>query len=223
MSEGSEPQSLFEVPDVQIAVISSAISGTSVLGYAHYLQALTGLQAGHYSLSKGGSLAAMSAYVTSREFQENRPAFLVWTLPIWENIARFGDQPMQELITAAGPTCETVLPMAYDKDRNLYQADLSGLDQSQPHTLFLDSDNDNDSVSRAAEGAGAARFTFTSQSGAIRTRTIYRAADQVLTGRFYMPMSGLWPEGADRVDIQLGGLRGKAAPRLRACQHEESN
>jgi alginate biosynthesis protein AlgX len=37
----------------------------------------------------------------------------------------------------------------------------------------------------------------------MRAKSVYRHPDQVKTGRFYMPMSGLWPEGAQAVDIVL--------------------
>lgn len=211
MTQGPEPQDLFSGQNVQIAVISSAIIGPPELGFAHHLQEQTNLKVGHYSLPKGGSLAAMSAYITSQEFQNNRPAFLVWNQPIWQNLGLFGDQPMQELIAAAGTACDITLPLQFDKDRNLYQADLSSLDHTRPHTLFFDS---------GVAGTGAVRFSFASQGQDVRSRTIYRAPDQVLTGRFYMPMSGLWPEGADHVDIKLGGALGKT-PGLYACQQEE--
>jgi len=214
MRQGAAPQDLFSATSpIKIAVISSEVTGGAKLGFAHHLQEATGLSTGHYSLVKGGALAAMTAYLTSQQFQDNRPSFLLWEQPIWQNIAEFGEQPLQELIAAAGPRCEIALPLNFDQVRNLFRADLSGLDQTRPHTLFFD----NDGVQ-----SQAARFIFAAQTKSVRARTVYRADDQVLTGRFYMPMSGLWPEGAVHVDIQLGGPFGPA-PSITACQQEEAN
>lgn len=215
MRQGAAPQDLFNAAaPIGIAVISSEVTGGAMLGFAHHLQEATGLSAGHYSLAKGGALAAMTAYLTSQQFQDNGPSFLLWEQPIWQNSGEFGEQPLRELITAAGPSCEFVLPLRFDPVRKLFQADLSGLDQTKPPTLFFD----NDGVQ-----AQVARFIFAGQTKSVRARTIYRASDQVLTGRFYMPMSGLWPEGATHVDIQLGGGTFGPTPSLTACQQEEAN
>jgi alginate biosynthesis protein AlgX len=214
MRQGSAPQDLFSGANpMQVAVVSSATLGEGAQGFTHHLQEATGLSVGQYSLATGGSLAAMTAYLTSPQFQENRPAFLIWEQPVWQNPGEFGDQPMQELITAAGPRCEVPLPLQYNKERKLYQADLSRLDQAKPYTLYFD----NDGVQ-----AWAARFIFTDKAKQVRARTIYRSQDQVLAGRFYMPMSGSWPDGASHVDIQLGGSYGRS-PTLTACLKKEAS
>ena len=70
--------------------------------------------------------------------------------------------------------------------------------------------------------AWAARFIFTDKAKQVRARTIYRSQDQVLAGRFYMPMSGSWPDGASHVDIQLGGSYGRS-PTLTACLKKEAS
>ncbi|TLP68014.1 hypothetical protein FEE96_05710 [Parasedimentitalea maritima] len=214
MRQGAAPQDLFNsVAPIEVAVVSSEMTGGSTLGFAHHLQEATGLSAGHYSLAKGGSLAAMTAYLTSQQFQANRPSFLIWEQPIWKNSGEFGEQPLRELITAAGPSCEIVLPLRFDKGRKVFQADLSGLDPAKHHTLFFD----NDGVQ-----VQAARFIFAARNKSVRARTVYRTPDQVLTGRFYMPVSGLWPEGASHVDVQLGGGSFGPAASLTACQQEEA-
>jgi len=50
----------------------------------------------------------------------------------------------------------------------------------------------------------------------VRTKFIHRHPDQVKTGRFYMPLSGLWPEGVQTADIVLDVPYG-ADPRVTAC------
>ena len=84
--------------------------------------------------------------------------------------------------------------------------DLSQLDAGQSYTLLVEADS---------TVASAARFDFTTGSQIV-SKTVYRSKDQVKTGRFYMPMSGLPPEGARTVDVHLDAALG-ANPRVTAC------
>lgn len=191
----------------RVAVVGTEHTGETVANFAGFLAEFTGLEVVQYSVSGGGAFAAISSYLTSREFQEARPAFLVWTNPIEFNLAQFGDQPLRELVAASGDTCRFSLPLVPGNEANIVTADLRGLDMTQSPTLFLE-----------AEGvpAASARFDFLSESGLVRSKSVYRHPDQVKTGRFYMPMSGLWPEGAQLVDIVLDVPFG-AATRVTAC------
>jgi alginate biosynthesis protein AlgX len=69
-----------------------------------------------------------------------------------------------------------------------------------------------------SEGSAATRaqFDFRGPDGSIRTRQIMRHRDQAPTGRFYMPLSGLWPEGARSVEIMLD-VPVSATARVSAC------
>jgi len=90
-------------------------------------------------------------------------------------------------------------------------ADLRGLDPGAALTLFLET---------GGAPAFAARFDFRAAAGAeaglIRSKTIIRHPGQVATGRFYMPLSGLWPTGAASVEIVLDVPFGPV-PRVTAC------
>ena len=156
----------------------------------------------------GGAFGAFSAYVTSDAFQKNRPNVIVWENPIYNNLAQFGDQPMRELIAAASGSCQTPLPVLGALDGTGATADLGGLDPSRDYTLFVD-----------AGGAAAkvAQFVFLSAEGFTRTKTVVRAHPDARTGRFYVPMTGLWPGGARSVDIRLDTAM-SGTPRVTACQ-----
>ncbi len=71
----------------------------------------------HYAVQDGGAYGAMAAYLTSAEFLAARPAILVWENPVYYPLSDHGDQPMRELIAAAGADCRAGLPIARGQSR----------------------------------------------------------------------------------------------------------
>ncbi len=191
----------------RVAIVGTEVDGDPVANLAGFVAKATGLDTSLYAVTGGGGFAAISSYLTSSAFQDARPAFLIWTNPVNENLANFGDQPFAELIAAAGDNCRVPLPVSVNLQANSVVADLTSLDAGQSYTLFID-----------ANGAPAsqAQFDFAASNGLIRTKSIFRNKDQVKTGRFYMPMTSLWPDGAQSVEITLDVPLGNA-PRVLAC------
>jgi len=189
------------------AVLGGDVTATTQLNLAGYISEASGLRAGAYGITGGGAFAAISSYLTSADFRQNPPQVIVWEFLTSETLARFGDQPMAELIAAAGQTCTVQLPLTAGDATNKVLADLSTLRPQNRYTLALDT-------------GGAAvpdvRFHFTSEDGQTRSRGIYRHPDQILTGRFYMPLSGLEATGLQQVMIELPAAFG-AAPTLSLC------
>ena len=193
--------------DARIALLGTEYSGGAMANLAGFLAENTGLDVIEYAVADGGSFAAMSSYLTSRAFAEARPAYLIWANPVFNNLAQFGDQPLRELIAAAGASCRISLPLATGFEPNSISADLRGLEPGQTYTLFVDADG-----AQAAE----ARFNFTGATGLITSRIISRTLTQVPTGRFYMGMTGLTPNDAQTVRIDLDVPFGINA-RVSAC------
>lgn len=191
----------------RIVVVGTEHAGEATSNLAGAIAEATGIEAQMYAVPDGGSYAAISSYMTSRAFQEHRPTYLVWINPIENNLARFGDAPMAELTAAAANTCRLPLPVLPAREAGVVSADLTALDRGRTYTLLVE-----------AEGmpVSAARFDFRAADGLVRSRTIVRNKDQVATGRFYMPMTGLWPQGALIVDIRLAPA-GTTTARVTAC------
>jgi len=194
-------------PRSRIVLLGTDDIGGPTANLAGFLAEATGLEVVEYTVAGGGAFAAISTYLTSTRFAQGRPAYLVWANPMFAGLARTGDQPMRELIAAAGDSCTMPLPLAAGTVPDAIAADLRGLPPGSARTLFVDADG---------APAQAARFDFTGASGLVRSRTIVRHPDQVATGRFYMPMDGLWPEGAQTVTIVLDAAPGPNA-RVMAC------
>lgn len=194
-----------EAAGPSVALLGTEVSGEAASNLAGFLAEATGLDVAAHAVEGGGAFAAISAYLTSRAFQEARPAFLVWVVPVSDSLAGRGDQPMRELIAAAGGSCRTSLPAGPGPGGTL-AADLRGLDPTRPTTLLVD-----------AGGAEAteARFDFVSAAGLVRSRSVVRHP-LAPTGRFYVPLSGLWPEGTELAEVTLDVPFGPDA-RVTAC------
>ncbi len=195
-----------------LGLIGTEISGTPELNLAGYISEFSGLRAGSYGVSGGGAYAAMSSFLTAREFETQAPAVLVWEFPVSAPFGLQGDQPLRELTAAAAASCTQALPLLTGDDSTRLTAALSGLPTDRPVTLALDTDG---------AAVSEVRFHFTGSDGQIRTRGIWRHPDQVLTGRFFLPLSGLQADGLTNVEIEVPGTFGPQ-PRLSACLEDPS-
>lgn len=174
-------------PLARVALVGTMDAGDPALNFAGFIATATGLDVQAYAVADGGAFAAISSYLTSRAFAEGRPAVLVWANPVSESLASHGDQPLRELIAAAGDSCRTALPAGPGAAPGMLVADLSGMDPAIPAMLMIDTG-----------GAPATRVTVELRGGAgpARSRSVQRHKGQVPTGRFYVPLDGLWPEEA---------------------------
>ncbi len=178
----------------RIALVGTDVTGSQVSNLAGFLSQATGYDVVEYSVEDGGSFAAISSYLTSDTFRESRPAYLIWANPISNNLAQFGDQPMRELTAAASGNCGVAVPFYGGDDARFIRVELNQMDLRQSNSLLIDT------------GGGTAtdmRLDFTSHKGLIRSKFVHRHQDQVKTGRFYVPLSGLWRDGVYSVDISL--------------------
>jgi len=193
-----------------VVVVGTEYSGEVAGNFSGFLAQASGLAVAQYSVPGGGAFAAISSYLASDVFRAARPALLVWEVPVEANPGRFGDQPMRELIAFAGNGCRLPLSLSSTDRDNRINVDLGPIDPGLATALLID-------------GAGAqsreAVFTFRSRTGLTRTRTVVRHPDQPLNGRFAMPLSGLWPEGAVSVEVELSEAFGPA-PGALACFYE---
>ncbi len=182
-----------------IALVGTELSGEGLSHFAGFLAEATQLNVAQYTVAGGGPFAAISSYLTSPAFADARPDYLVWEVPVWESLARYGDQPMAELVAAATGACRASLAAVRGLTEHSVQASLAGLDVGRAHSVMIDT---------GGVPARSARFSFTRADGSVLIRSIYRHVDQRPTSRFYMPVAGL-PEGGLRdvaveLDVPLG-------------------
>jgi len=188
---------------VPVALLGTSFSDSPINNFPGFIAQHAELEVINYAITGGNQFGAMTSYLTSTEFQESRPRFLIWENPIYNNLAQYGDQPFGELIAAARNDCPITLEAALSDDGRILTADLG----ANAGALFVDSDG-----STGLE----AKFRFTSAEGYTRTKTVLRGERLRRTGRFYMPLTGLWPAGAETVEIELSQPFG-ATPILQLC------
>ncbi|MEM6303844.1 MAG: hypothetical protein AAF744_03940 [Pseudomonadota bacterium] len=189
------------------AVIGTEIAGTPELNLAGYISEFSGLRAGSYGVTGGGAYAAMSSFLTSRNFEDSTPAVVIWEFPVSAPFGQQGDQPMRELIAAASGSCTMPLGLRPGADGMKLTADLSAVPSERPVTLAFDT---------GGAVAQQVLFHFEGADGQRRTRGIWRHPDQVLTGRFFVPLSGLQTAGLRAVEVELP-LEHGPHPRLSVC------
>lgn len=189
-----------------LVVAGTALTGEPQLNFAGFLAEQSGLEVEQHSVAED-SLAAMSSYLTSDEFQLSPPEFLVWEVPVWTNLALRGDQPMRELMAAARGECGAGLA-AERTAENRIRVRLGDVRQSPDLTLLLDT---GDAPARRAD------FHFFAGDGRVRSRPVVRAEGQPPTRRFYMPLTGLWAGGSATVEIETDAAFGDL-PLIALCQ-----
>ncbi len=177
---------------IPVALAGTSFSDSPINNFPGFIAQYTELEVVNYALTGGNQYGAMLSYLTSEAFQETRPRFLIWENPIYNNLAQYGDQPMRELIAAAGNTCTTELPATATETELV--VDLTGHNLGPEDTLLVDT---NRSIGLEAD------FEFRSADGATRTKSIIRGERLTRTGRFYMPLTGLWEGGAQFVTFTM--------------------
>ena len=191
--------------DQTIAVVGSDLAGGPDREFGSFLARYLRRRVDHDVRSEDAH-AALAAYLTSDRFRLEPPNLLIWHVPIWQNPAAFGDQPFRELIAAASDACQPLSGLLLSDDGTL-SVDLSGIDQGTGRSLRFD--GGDATVTEAT-------FRFTSPNGTERTRRVIRKDPEIATPRIYMPLSGLWPEGANQLAV-TAEAQGEMTPRISVC------
>ncbi|WP_371156016.1 hypothetical protein [Jannaschia sp. 2305UL9-9] len=210
---GGEDIDLFGEAEARlpVAIVGTSFSDLATVNFPGFLAQHSDLEVVNYAITGGAQFGAITSYLTSDDYQNAPPTFLVWENPIYTNFAQVGDQPMRELIAAAGDTCTRQVPFTLDPNGQTLIADLD-TDLTPGDTLFLDTD---------APVTDAVAFHFWSAEDRIRTRSIRRGDRLRRTGRFYMPLTGLWPDGARQVEVTSTAKFGPT-PTLFVCSLDAS-
>ncbi len=166
----------------QIVLVGTSFSDASLANFAGSLSQTTGLEVVNYAVTGGNQFGAITSYMISRDFVAARPRFLIWENPIYNNLAQFGPDPLEELIAASGNTCTQGLP-AKQTAPNTLTADLRGL-ALHPNSATL-ADLGTDVARRAA-------FHFLTKTGIPRTAVMERGARVQASGRFFQSLGTVW-------------------------------
>lgn len=187
-------------------VVGSDMSGDGSV-FAGFLSEATGRGVQSLLVEGEDGFAAITSFLTSPAFAVARPGVLIWEFPVWADLGGRGDQPMAELIAAAGQTCTTAIALQPGAVTGRIQASLAGIATGPGTVLMLES---------GGALPQSASFRFFAADGSQRVKSIHRTSGERPSGRFYLPLSGLWPDGAVGVEIETDAGFG-ALPGLAAC------
>jgi alginate biosynthesis protein AlgX len=187
----------------EIALVGTSFSDAQVPNFAGFLAEYASMPVSNMAITGGNQFGAVVSYLTSREFQRNRPRFIVWENPIYNNLAQFGTGPMTELIAAARDDCRPLgeAPVI-DKAAGVIEADLTGTSIAPSQVLLADA-GDN--------GSRDVVLSFTSADGRTFTREVHRGDRFRGTGRFFVPLESLDSLELAKVSIKFDRLSEEAA------------
>lgn len=166
----------------QIVLVGTSFSDSPLGNFAGYLSEYSGLDVVNYAVTGGNQFGAITSYLTSRDFMENPPRFLIWENPIYSNLAQFGPDPLEELVAAAGQTCARPLTVTQAGPNSL-TADLTGLTIGRNDVILAD---------LGTSGPREALFTVTTATGITRTAQVQRSDRMQASGRFFKPLGDIW-------------------------------
>lgn len=178
---------------VPAVLVGTSFSDSSINNFVGFLTEYTGLDIVNYAITGGNQYGAMTSYLTSDEFRDQRPRFLIWENPIYNNLAQNGSAPLEELIAAAGTSCTQTLVTTKVDDHTL-SASLAGLAVSPDDAIFADF---------GAEGARVASFELQTTDGITRKSKIERGQRLRGTGNFYLGLSPFRHPGFTQVSVRF--------------------
>lgn len=166
----------------QIVLVGTSFSDAPLANFAGYLAQTSGLDVLNYAVTGGNQYGAITSYLISRDFAEARPRFLIWENPIYNNLAQFGPDPMEELIAAASDRCTTVLA-AKQTDANTLTVDLANLNLQASDSILAD---------LGVDGGRRVDFHLQTASGIERRASIQRSDRMRASGRFFQSLGSVW-------------------------------
>lgn len=179
--------------DASLVLVGTSFSDSDINNFAGFLSEYAGIETVNYAITGGNQFGAITSYLTSREFAEKRPTFLVWENPIYNSLAQNGPTPMDELIAAAGDTCDIATGAVPDGPQTLAAPFAKG-SLKPADTLLFDF---------GAEGARGATITLTTATGITRTVKIDRGERLRATGRFFLRLTPYWLPDLTRVAVEF--------------------
>jgi alginate biosynthesis protein AlgX len=175
----------------QIVLVGTSFSDSDVNNFAGFLQEYAGMEVINQAITGGNQFGAITSYLTSQDFAAQRPRFLIWENPIYNNLGQFGPGQLEELIAAVGDTCRVTLDTVADGNAGLV-ADLGNHVLGPEDAIFADF---------GAESARSVTFTLDGPGGLTRRATVDRGDRLRATGRFYLGLSAFNVPGLHRVHV----------------------
>lgn len=181
----------------EIALVGTSFSDAEVPNFSGFLAEHASMPVSNFAITGGNQFGAITSYLTSREFQAERPRYMVWENPIYNNLAQFGTGPLTELIAAARNDCAPLSNTPAVDDAGALIADLAPEQIGAKQVLLADAGD---------EGSRDVVLKFTSKDGRVFEREVHRGDRFRATGRFFIPLESLDSLELEKVEITFDRL-----------------
>lgn len=174
-----------------LVIVGTSFADMEIAHFEGWMAQYTQLDVVNYAITGGNQFGAMLSYLTSDDFREDPPHFLIWENPIYNNLLQYGEQPLLELISAAGDSCTVPMPIERVGASTL-RVDLAGLTRLE-----------NDVIHAEAGREGPRQVTVTAHlaDGSTRSNFIERGERLRATGHFYMPLDIFGTKPLTHIDV----------------------
>ena len=192
-----------------ISLVGTSFSEVPQFNFAGFISQYTGLNVRNLAISGGNQFASISSYLTSKSFDEDQPKYLIWENPIYNNLAQFGEGPLDELISAVVGGCNPVggsaLKAVADNEVSIDLKDksLSGV----PMLLAEAGSNETRELD----------LTFSDAQGRVRTQNLVRPPRFRTSGRFFIPIDTYSADGFSHLSIKFD-RPGASSAVISACK-----
>ncbi len=178
-----------------ITLVGTSFSDATPQNFGGFLSQYTGMPVSNVSVTGGNQFGSVTSYITSKEFADSRPRYLIWENPVYNSLSEFGPAPMDELAAAAADACMPVAPAALKvADDGNVSVDMQGVSIPPGSVLMADAGNEE---SRSVDVA------FRAADGTVFSQSLQRNDRQRGTGRFYLPLDLLEKPNVARIDIKF--------------------
>ena len=178
-----------------IVLVGTSYSDLAASNFGGFLSQHLQMPVTNFAISAGDQFGSITSYMTSDAFQQNRPRVIVWENPIYNNLGKFGDTPLIELMAATRQDCrivdKTLISAGDDKASSIV---LSGVDVPDNAVIYA---NSGDNLSRHAT------LRFRLADGNLFESGIWRADRVVSSGRFYFPVRYFGSRTTDTFQLEF--------------------
>ncbi|NTF09430.1 alginate biosynthesis protein [Agrobacterium rubi] len=163
----------------QVALVGTSFSDLAPANFAGFLSQQLGTSVNNYAVSGGNQFGSITAYITSLNFAEKRPRFLIWENPIYNNLGKFGDAPLRELASAAVKVCDSgASPEFSASTENVLDLELRPESLEGPSVILAYAGNENSRSAMLRVGL---------EDGDVIETQISRPDRAASSGRYYFP------------------------------------
>ena len=191
-----------------VVLIGTSFSDMPVSNFGGFVQEYSKLPVLNYSLTGGNQFGSMISYVTSQEFQEKRPRYLIWENPIYNNLSEYGEAPWAELLAMAYNKCEPLERSAVSPDGLTISSKIDPSQWRAGAAILADA---------GLEGPRSVKLKLENANGRTRFANIQRNDRMRATGRFVFPLSPYGNQPINQISATFDIPAGDAGS-LQICQ-----